>query len=168
MTIQTYRRLDLAKNQLETAIGLFVSGRDRFSVITLAGAADGILTQLVQNKKAETFVAAVLKDEEDKAMTLGAMGRHINNILFINALKHLDEGDDVYVTVDVEQCALAAILKTIPNLITLCGREIDFVRAFMAWVKLNLDPRIYNVDCDPDWKPSLPSSTNVAPTAPVP
>ena len=40
-------KLALAERQLETAIGLFVSGRDRLSAITLAGAADGILHGLV-------------------------------------------------------------------------------------------------------------------------
>ena len=40
-------KLALAQQQLETAIGLFVSRRDRVSAITLAGAADGILHGLV-------------------------------------------------------------------------------------------------------------------------
>jgi hypothetical protein len=39
------------------------------------------------------------------------------------------------------------------DFVTLNGRGTDFVEAFFAWVKLNLDPAIYNIDCDPDWKP---------------
>ncbi len=43
----TLKKLVLAQQQLETAIGLFVSRKDRISAISLAGAADGILHGLV-------------------------------------------------------------------------------------------------------------------------
>ena len=57
------------------------------------------------------------------------------------------------VVMDVEECALASILVAMADFVTLNGRGTDFVEAFFAWVKLNLDPAIYNIDCDPDWKP---------------
>jgi hypothetical protein len=148
----------LAANQLETAIGLFVGGHDKSSVITLAGAADGILSQLVKNKGEENFTETLLKRDDDKTLTRGTMGKHVNDILCINALKHMDEGDDGYIVFDLEQCAVGAILKAIANYVKLCGHDVGFVQAFLAWVKLNLDPRIYNVDCDPDWKPSAPTA----------
>lgn len=50
MTLKSYTRFELAENQLEAAIGLFGSGGDRFSVISLAGAADVILSRLVLNR----------------------------------------------------------------------------------------------------------------------
>jgi hypothetical protein len=155
MTLQTYQRFDLAARQLETAIGLFIGGHDKFSVITLAGAADGILSQLVNNVQQKTFIE-ILADEsdDDNTASRSAMGEHVNKILFINAVKHMDEGDDGYVTMDIDQCALGAILKAVANVVTLRGRKVDFVEAFLLWVKLNLDPKIYNVDCDPDWKRS--------------
>jgi len=49
MITKTYRRFELAERQLETAIALFVSGGDKFSVITLAGAVDVILCRLILN-----------------------------------------------------------------------------------------------------------------------
>jgi hypothetical protein len=97
MAVQSYQRLDLAANQLETAIGLFVGGHNKFSVITLAGAADGILSQLVKNKGEENFTETLLNKDDDKNLTRGAMGKHVNDILFINALKHMDEHDDGYI-----------------------------------------------------------------------
>src|SRR5229473_274023 len=151
MAVQSYQRLDLAANQLETAIGLFISGRDRFSVITLAGAADVILSQLIINKGEENFIEFSLHKDDDKTLTRGALGAQVNEILRINELKHMDEEDEGYVVMDIEQCALAAISKAIANFVILRG-HVDFVKAFLAWVKLNLDPKIYNVDCDPDWK----------------
>ena len=58
--MKTYTRLQISENQLEAAIGQFMTGRDRFSVITLAGAADVILTQLVIKAGDEPFTADLL------------------------------------------------------------------------------------------------------------
>jgi hypothetical protein len=156
MTLQTYSRLDLARNQLRSAIGLFVSRRDRFSVITLAGAADVLLSRLVNNAGLESFTESALRHEVEiggPAATREEFGKGINDTLFINQLKHMDEEDDGYVDFDPEECALAAILKAIVNYMQLGEQKDDSVLAFMAWVKLNLDPRKYNVDCDPNWTP---------------
>jgi hypothetical protein len=154
MAAQIYQRLDLATNQLKTAIGLFVGGHDRFSVITLASAADNILTQLVSNNGKETFTEILSREDDDETMTISRMGSHVNKILSINELKHLDKGDDDYVLMDTEECAVATILKALANFVTLRGNEIDFVRAFLLWVRLNLDPDRYNVNCDPNWRPT--------------
>jgi hypothetical protein len=69
----------------------------------------------------------------------------------------MDQGEDGYVDLDPDECAVASILKAIANYVQLGGRRKDFVQAFLAWVKLNLDPTKYNVDCDPDWTPSTQS-----------
>jgi hypothetical protein len=76
-----------------------------------------------------------------------AMGKHVHDVLFINELKHMDKGDDGSVVMDVEECALASILVALANFVTLRGRGTRFVEAFFLWVKQNLDPAIYNVDC---------------------
>lgn len=158
MTLRTYTRLELAANQLNAAVGLFVSGGDRFSVISLAGAADVILSRLLLNTGKENFTDSVLKDENEKIETgkiREELGRELNDTLFINQLKHMDDDDDGYIEFDPEECAIAAILKAIANHVQLTGKRDDFVLAFLAWVKLNLDPRKYNVDCDPNWKSSI-------------
>ncbi len=153
MTVQTYQRFDLAVNQLDTAVRLFMGGQDRFSVITLAGAADAILSQLVENRGDKTFIEELIEGEEDAKRARSTMGKHINDILFINAMKHMDDGDDGNVVMDAEQCAIASILVAIANFVTLRGRGAAFVEVFLAWTKQNLDPTIYNIDCDPNWKP---------------
>lgn len=152
MSVKSYTRLDLAANQLEAAIGLFVSGRDRFSVISLAGAADVILSRLVINTGQQNFTESMLK-EAGVAMTREEFGKGMNDMLFINDLKHMDDGEDGYIELDPEECALAAILKALTNYVMLAGRKDNFVKAFFAWMKLNLDPTKYNVDCDQNWVP---------------
>lgn len=157
MTLQTYSRLELAENQLEAAIGLFVSGGDKYSVISLAGAADVILCRLVADSGKENFTEHSLQQEVERGApvaTITSHGKDINDTLFINHLKHMDEGEDGYIEFDVEECALGAILKTLVNYVILAGREKDIVQAFLAWVRLNLDPKKYNIHCDPNWKPA--------------
>ncbi|MBL4836521.1 MAG: hypothetical protein JKY34_03000 [Kordiimonadaceae bacterium] len=154
MAVEKHEVIDLAENQLRSAIGLFVSEQDLFSAITLAGAADTLLCRLVSNQGEENFTQHVLESENDPNKTIAEMGREINDMFFINALKHMDANDDGIVVMDVKEAAIGAILKALPNYITLRGNNVDFVQAFLAWVKLNLDPAIYNIDCDPKWEPT--------------
>lgn len=156
MSLRIFKRIELAESQLKTAIGLFVSGGDKFSSISLAGAADVILCRLVSNLEKENFTEFLLKQAAAKggqSETIQSLGRCINDTLFINDLKHMDDGEDGYIDIDVEECVLGAILKALANYVILAGRDKDFVQAFLAWVQLNLDPKKYNIYCDPNWKP---------------
>lgn len=156
MTVQTYSRLELAQNQLEAAIGLFVSGGDRFSTISLAGAADVILSRLLITRGIENFTELSMRIERDRGDDPGSRevhGKIINDTLFINHLKHMDDNDDGFVEMDPEECALAAILKALANFVSLAGKQHNFVQAFMAWIRLNLDPIKYNIYGDPHWGP---------------
>lgn len=153
----TYNRLDLAENQLKTAIVLFVSGGDKFSSITLAGAADVILCRLVLNKGVENFTDILMQQANGNCASnnnRASIGRNINDTLRINDLKHMDAGEDGHIIMDVDECALGAILKALANYVRIAGRDKDFVQAFLAWVRLNLDPAKYNIHCDPNWEPS--------------
>lgn len=155
MTIKNYTRFELASNQLEAAIGLFISGSDRFSVITLAGAADVILSRLILNKGKENFTDVMLKSNlQTEQKSREDFGLEVNNMFFVNQLKHLDPGDDGYIDLEPEECAIGAILKAVANYVTYTEQRKGFVEVFLLWVKMNLDPKIYNVDCDPNWTPS--------------
>lgn len=146
--MRSHSKFDIAANQLESAIGLFVSDRDKFSAITLAGAADTIFNQLLLNQGKENFTdhsRKKLAKKTGKLQTRGEHGREINDVLRINALKHMDNNDD-YVEMDLDECALAAILKAVANYIDLAGREADFIKAFLYWVKLNVDPEKFQND----------------------
>ena len=139
-----YNRFDLASTQLKTAIRLFVTGGDRFSVITLAGAADVIFSELVTREKKENFTIFLLKKEQDERRPQEA-GKEINDILSINVLKHFDPGDDDYISLDVEESALGAISKAIANYSMLDGKEDMLIVGFWSWVKANLDTKKYNI-----------------------
>ena len=72
--------------------------------------------------------------------TRASQGRQINDLLCINDLKHMDDSEDGYIVMDVEECALGAILKTLANYVRIAGREKDFVKGFLAWVRLEPRP----------------------------
>jgi hypothetical protein len=125
MTRRSYTRFELAQNQLTAAIGLFVSGGDRFSVISLAGAADVILSHIVLNRKEENFSMFALRAALERGApprTKETHGQEMNDVLFINKIKHMDDNDDGFVDMDPEECALGAILKALAKI---CGHLIN-------------------------------------------
>ncbi len=157
MSLKSYTRLELAENQLKVAIALFILGQERFSVISLAGAADGILSRFVKNRGHENFTELSLRESVVKGEptgTLQSYGKAINDTLFINQIKHMDDDDDGFIEMDPEECALGAILKAFVNYIALEGHQKDIVLGFKAWLRVNLDPKKYNIHGDPDWKAS--------------
>lgn len=162
MTTREYTRLYLAERQLEAAMGLFMAGRDRFSVITLAGAADVILSQLALDKDKCNFTDDLMQEAIRNGAaerTRAEHGREINDVLFINDMKHMDKDEDGFVDMDPEECAFGAIMKALVNYVAIVGREHKLVRAFLFWVSKNMDPKKYNVNSDPDWKPANCSTT---------
>ncbi|SEU45510.1 hypothetical protein SAMN03159335_07338 [Burkholderia cepacia] len=156
MTVCEYTRLQLAERQLEAAIGLFMVGRDRFAVVTLAGAADVILSQLAFDKDKANFTDTLMEEAIRNGAaerTRAEHGRAINDVLFINDMKHMDKEDDGFVDMDPEECAFGAIMKAMVNYIAIVGRKHPTVAAFFFWVSKNMDPKKYNLSGDPNWKP---------------
>ena len=118
---------------------LFVSGRDRFSAITLAGAADVILSQLLLNEGKENFNDVLIRQEAETtgvAPGRSAHGRQVNDMLMINALKHMDPGDGDYLEMNVPVSAMATVSKAVANYVKLRGDDADFVEAFKLWAKI--------------------------------
>lgn len=130
------KKLALAQRQLETAITLFVSRRDRISAITLAGAADGVLHGLVLKAGKQPFADYALAVGEamiGQTPSKAKYAKHINDTLNINDLKHMDEGDANDVTIDVDISALGAILKAVANHHILVPDDPDFIKAMLQW-----------------------------------
>jgi hypothetical protein len=156
MTEVTIHKLVLAQRQLEIAIELFISKRDRVSAITLAGAADGILHGLVLKEGKQPFsdyamgVREVLSGETPAK---AKYAKHINDTLSINALKHMDLSDADDVTFDIDMAALGAILKAISNHHTLVPEHPKFIQAMLQWAWLFFDGKKITED-EPFVKPA--------------
>jgi len=153
VTLGQYTRFQLAHSQLEAAIGLYVTNRDRLSAITLAGAADVLLSQLVLRAGKPNFTDRLAEKDvtSEGAVAREVVGQQVNNTLFINQLKHFDDDAEEVIELDVDECALAAISKALANYVDLPEHDRSLVLAFKVWIKENLDPMKYNVNCDPNW-----------------
>jgi len=141
--VTTHSKLDIAKSQLCSAVFLFASEEDRISAITLAGAADVILSQLLLNEGKENFSDQLMQQEAEKTGVLparGAHGRAVNDMLMINTLKHMDPGEDDYVEMDVFVNSLATVSKAVANYVILTGDDAHnetFVKAFKLWAQIH-------------------------------
>jgi hypothetical protein len=145
--MSAHSKLDIAREQLRTAVMLYCSGRDRFSAITLAGAADVILSQLLPSEGKENFSDLLMKKEADATGSMpkpAAHGKAINDMLMINAMKHMDPGDDDHLDMDVRISGLATVTKAVANYVKLCGDNADFVEVLRCWARVftpkGLDP----------------------------
>lgn len=142
MPERKYHREEIASRQLETAVLMFLNGRDRFSVITLAGAASNILSQLVRNQGEEPFIDYSRRVHD---AVIGftppriKYNKYINDKLGINDLKHLSSGGATRIDLDEEKAAEEAITKAIADYIKIKGQKEPFVIAFLSWAWNNKD-----------------------------
>jgi hypothetical protein len=140
MTESRYHKKDIARWQLETAVRLFLLGRDRSSVITLAGAAGNILDRLVRNAEKENFVdyaRRVYREMAGYTPKRPSYSHHIDMKLGIVAHKHMGETDPETLDLDLEKMAFDALSRALADYIKLNGQEEPFVKAFLSWAWTN-------------------------------
>lgn len=142
MTNNTYTKEEIASKQLETAIILFLSGRDLSSVITLSGAAGNILEQLVRFKGEEAFVDYACRVHDALVGYTPPRKKykhHIDKRLGVITHKHMSETDSEYTEIDLEKSAVHSITKALADYIKIHGEENQFVKAFFNWCWKNMD-----------------------------
>ena len=135
-----YHKSQIATEQLRTAIWLFLHGRDPASVITLAGAASGILHQLAVDDGKTPFIDFGRNIHHSVAGRLVARrtyNRHVNDTLGINSLKHMSPDSPNTLEIDLEKNAENAITKAVADYVPLFGQEHDFIKAFLQWAWVN-------------------------------
>jgi hypothetical protein len=128
MNIQVFAKRDIALGQLETALELFFAKGDLFSVITLAGAAEEILGQLLQERSGDQGLGGALtsifrilrprsrKEKDDE----GLSGQEIGNQV------HLDP----------QREAVFLLGRAIEDYIALAGAPSASMVRFMSEVSL--------------------------------
>jgi hypothetical protein len=135
-SIKRYHKGEIAREQLKTALALFLNKIDLSSVITLAGAAGNILHQLVQNRGQEPFVDLARRFHNE---LLGftpprkKYGHYIDNKLGIISHKHMGPNCLNTVKLDLQECAVRALTKAMGDYTTLYGKEEAFTNAFYHW-----------------------------------
>ena len=137
-----FHKSDIAKRQLQTAVEVFLRRLDFSSVITLAGAATGILDSLVKRAGKEPFVdyaRRVHRELVGHTPKRKSYAHHIDKKLGVIAHKHLAPKDSETVELDLEKQAADALGRAIADYITLYGQEEPFVKAYLQWAWVNND-----------------------------
>lgn len=137
-----FHKSEIARLQLQTAVGIFLSGLDRSSVITLAGAASGLLDPLVKRSGKEPFVdyasrvhCAIVGHTPKRQ----SYAHHIDKQLGVIAHKHLGKDDPETVDLDLEKMAIDALCRAITDYTMLNGQDEPFVKSFLGWAWKNVD-----------------------------
>jgi hypothetical protein len=131
-----FEKKEIARLQLQTAVEMFLSGLDRSSVITLAGAASGILDPLVRRTGGEPFVDYARKvHRELRGFMPGreSYSHYIDKKLGVVAHKHLGKGDSETIELDLEKSAFDALARALSDYVCLYGKDEAFVKAFFNW-----------------------------------
>jgi hypothetical protein len=121
MAIQEHDRKSMAFTQLETALRLFFEGRDHYSVITLAGAADETFGQILKADGRQSSLATLT--EATAAIHLAVFGAALETKKEVgdranharNALKHWDPSQPLGVSFDAVEEAEDMLDRAIGN-----------------------------------------------------
>ena len=132
---EKHDRLEIAARQLETALQLYFDNSDFYSVITLAGAADEILGQILrasgkepQLERIKEAVAAVYEQLWGQKADLKSIADRANYAR--NALKHWSEGQPMVVDFNAEEEAKDMLERAISNYWSLYKNLTDAMLRF--------------------------------------
>jgi hypothetical protein len=120
VTDQTYNRVDLAAEQLDMALSLFLDKQSFVSALTLAGAAEEILGKALSHKGEQNSLKWKYRAIEPFHVMLHR--KPLSETDFIrdenrsrNAAKHMASGSELSITVDLEDAALWMIVRACDN-----------------------------------------------------
>ena len=135
MSDQTYDRVDLATQQLNVAISLFLKRKSFVAALTLAGAAEEILGEALSQRGQQNSLE--LKYEVMEPILIM---RHQTKEDFIEdenraliAVTHMASASDQSVTLDLEEAAYSMIDRACDNYDLLGLPRTATMRAFDNW-----------------------------------
>ncbi len=120
MPVRTHDRAEMALTQLESALRLYREGQDYYSVVTLAGAADEVLGQLLKAQgkvnSLDSWVQAVRAINDHLGgppIDPASIAARAN--LARNALKHWSPDQPRMISFDLEEEAADMLNRAIDN-----------------------------------------------------
>ena len=127
-------KIQIAKAQIETAIDLFFNEDDRIAVLTLAGAGEEILGNVLSRKKSRNMLGVVYSASEERQLSLDP--KDIANIAnrTRNALKHAKFETEDEIDFDPEEAVIMLLRATINYQLevgTLTARMEDY----LSWLR---------------------------------
>lgn len=146
MTIIKISKLNVAINQLQMAIDMFLENKDLFCIITLAGAAEEILGQYAKRSNEQTMVDLLtvkLKNEYSITLSDGDFKRNVLNNAR-NTVKHFNDKESELIELDLEEEALTMLIRAIFNLHSHDKTLTHNTPAFLEWFYKNRKDLLVN------------------------
>ena len=142
MTEAIYDRIALAKEQLETALDLFLDQRNYSAAVTLAGAAEEIFGGALTIKGGKSALDSSYESMDEFHRMIH--GKTLDKKSFVSqeniardALKHLQESKGPTITVDLQAAACWMLVRALKNGRVL-GLEFERFRDFDNWFYENV------------------------------
>ena len=150
MPEQIFQRVDLAKEQLEVALEMFLKRSSFVSALTLAGAAEEILGKTLIQRGEKTTLQheyPLIKPVEDlfrkKPYSWSEFIEKKNRVR--NAAKHIKNASEATVTADIEDEALWMIVRACDNHARLGLEPTPLMQEFEEWFYKNVVGLEYEV-----------------------
>jgi hypothetical protein len=127
-------KIDVALEQLDWSIKLFIDHKQYVAAITLAGAAEEILGKLVGEKASVSELTKKLSLEsgiEEKEVRDG----HLNKAR--NWFKHCDSATNVTIDLELEVVTIQYIVRAMANLLSYDESLPSEGQKFFAWLASN-------------------------------
>jgi hypothetical protein len=139
MTTIKITKLNVAINQLQMAIDMFLENKDLFCIITLAGAAEEILGHYATRANKKTMMD-LLCTSLNNSQWKNVSGRaEILKLLNKpkNSLKHFCSSKTETIEINPEEAALAMLIRAIGNLHSHDKTVTHNTPEFMDWIYEN-------------------------------
>ena len=132
-------KIEIARMQLDTAIGLFLSGTDSISSLTLAGASEEILGKLLERDGEDSMLKnlhAWYEETSGEEIKYCEFAQKTN--LAKNCLKHasVKEEDELEI---YKWETIQMIMRAMTNYKELTGEPSEKMKAMAAWIIKNKD-----------------------------
>lgn len=144
MTEEIHNKVDLAIEQLETALSLFLANKSYVSVLTLAGAAEEIFGMAAKINGIENSLQESYRAYNDPDMvwlnppkTWGEFTAQEKNKVR-NAVKHVSGAQDLTFEADIEEEALWMLVRAIDNYKRLGFGPTELMHKFEEWFYANI------------------------------
>jgi hypothetical protein len=141
---RTYNKIDIAVDQLEQALSLFLSGESYASSLTLAGAAEEILGKAAEIEGIENSLRELHRKYNDPNLVwinppktwseFTTKGKNVAR----NAVKHLSDESDLTFVCDLEDEALWMLVRAIDNYNRVGFNPTPRIKQFDDWFYENV------------------------------
>ncbi len=144
MAEEIHNKVDLAIEQMQTALALFLEGRSYASALTLAGAAEEILGMALKIKNIENSLQESYRTHNDPDLkwlnpqkTWAEFTTKEKNRVR-NALKHVSDANDLTFKADIEDEALWMLVRATDNYERLGFAPTKRMHEFEEWFYANI------------------------------